>query len=160
MNTYHVHRLLYSLKRQWGTSFDYFQILLSEVDDRTGTRRIQRELLKLSAVLLPQNQIRKFIQDIGYLAADKNFTYGGLNDYNTLTIVIDAMDLPKNFQVNLNGYINYNGKRYERVSFSNLAEAAYILIARGVEGAYKYGRLEETCFNELQFQEVLTYELN
>lgn len=160
MNTEHVRRLLYALKRQWGTSFDYVQILLSEADTRTGDRRIQREVFPLPAVLLPQSQVRKFIQDIGYLAANKNFTYGALNDFNTITLLIDATDVPPNLNVDLNGYINHENKRFERVVFTGLAGAAYLLMARGVEGAYPYAKMDTPTFNRLDFQERVSYELN
>lgn len=155
-----IRRLLYGLKRQWGSMFDYIQILKSESDDRTGTRRIQREVIRFPAVLLPENQLRKFIQDIGYLAANKNFTYGGLNDFNTLSLIIDINDLPKNFDVNLNGYINHNFKRYERVSFTNIFEQAFLLTVRGVEGANPYAQLADYTFNRLQIQGRVSFELN
>jgi hypothetical protein len=86
-NAIMIRRLLYAFKRQWGTEFDYVQILESTADDRTGSRTIKREVVRLPAIKLPLSQLRKFIQDIGYLAADKNFTYGGLNDY-TITIML------------------------------------------------------------------------
>lgn len=160
MNTQLLHRLLYALKRQWGTTFDYVQIQLSEVDNRTGTRRIQRQVLYLPAVQLPQNQLRKFIQDIGYLAADKNFTYGALNDFNTLTLLVDTNDLPVGFQPELNGYIIHGMKRYERFRLDNLADAALLISARGVEGSFPFARVEELAVNNFTMQQRIDYELN
>lgn len=160
MQTQMIRRLLYSLKKDWGTTFDWVQILQSEVDDRTGTRQIQRRVFSLPGVLLPQSQARKFIQDIGYLAADKNFTYGALNDFNTLKFLVDANDMPPECALELNGYVNYNHKRYERVSFDNLAEAAFLFVVRGVEGANPYARIEQPTFNVLQLQQRVTLELN
>lgn len=155
-----IRRLLYSLKRDWGTTFDWVQIQSFEVDDRTGVRQVQRQAFKVPGVLLPQNQIRKFMQDIGYLAANKNFTYGALNDYNTVKLLFDINDVPPSVRMDLDGYITFNRKRYERVSFDNLAEVAYLLVARGVEGASPFSQILETAHNVLQIQGRVSYELN
>lgn len=160
MQTQMIRRLLYSLKKDWGTTFDWVQIIESVVNDRTGTRQIQRQVFTIPGVLLPQSQARKFIQDIGYLAADKNFTYGALNDYNNLKFLVSIDDIPPECKLELNGYLNYNHKRFERVSFDNLAEAAFLFIARGVEGANPYARIEQPTFNVLQIQQRVTFELN
>lgn len=159
-NSQTLSRLLYSLKRQWGAEFDYVQIISSELNDRTGSREIRRDVFRIPAVLLPQQTVRKFIQDIGYLAADKNFTYGGLNDFNKLTLLIDRNDLPKTFDINLNGYVNYGHKRYERVKIDNLFEVAFLLTSQGVEGANPYATISRRADNLLAIQQRVTYELN
>lgn len=155
-----IRRLLYGLKRQWGKNFDYVQILTSEANSVTGDFEIHRKIVRFPAVLLPQSQIRKFIQDIGYLAANKNFTYGGYNDFNTLSIVILKSDLPSDFNPDLNGYINYNHKRYERLRFENFTEEAYMLVVQGVEGARPYQTIPVAAYNNLQIQSRASYELN
>ncbi len=142
------------------TDFDYVQILTSERNNVTGIRSIQRTLLHLPAILLPQNQARKFIQDIGYLAANKNFTYGALNDFNTLLLIIMVEDLPRNFQVDLNGFIIHEHKRYEKASFIKLLDVAHILTAKGVEGAYPFATIEQSVTSTLQFQQGVINELN
>lgn len=153
-------RLLYSLKRQWGKEFDYVQILSSDLDDRTGSREIRRDVFHIKAVLLPQATVRKFIQDIGYLAADKNFTYGGLSDFNRLTLLIDINDLPQGFDINLNGYVNYAHKRFERVKFDNLFEVAFLLTSQGIEGANPYATVSRRVDSLLELQQRVSYELN
>jgi len=148
------------LKRQWGAEFDYVQILSSELNDRTGDREIRRDVFKIPAVLLPQNTVRKFIQDIGYLAANKNFTYGGLSDFNKLTLLISIDDLPAGFDINLNGYVNYNNKRFERVKIDNLFEVAFMLTSQGVEGANPYAVISRRADSQLQLQQRVSNELN
>lgn len=155
-----IRRLLYAFKKQWGATFDYIQIRQSEVDDRTGQRQIERKVIRFPAVKLPISQLRKFIQDIGYLAANKNFTYGGLNDYNTMHILIDSNDMPRGFEPELNGYITLNHKRYERVSFDNVFDTAFILTVRGVEGASPYAQVPAGTYNRLQIQGRVDVELN
>ena len=155
-----IRRLLYAFKRQWGATFDYIQILDSTVDDRTGLRQIKRKAVSVPGIMLPTNQLRKFIQDIGYLAANKNFTYGGLNDYNTLNILIDIDDMPRDFKPELNGYITRDHKRYERVSFTEFVGQAFLLTVRGVEGANPYAQIADNTFNRLQIQGRVSFELN
>lgn len=155
-----IHDLLYAFKRQWGTDIQYVQILTSKVDDNTGSREINRQVFDLPAVKLPIATLRKFIQDIGYLAANKNFTYGGLNDYNTVRLLISAADLPDGFNVDLDGYIVLNNKRYERVSFDNVFGECWVLQVRGVEGANPYARVTRPAFDILTLTQRVRVELN
>jgi hypothetical protein len=155
-----LRRLIYSLKKQWGRELSYVQILGSTTDYGTGSRSIERRIYNLTVVVLPAHTARKFIQDIGYLAANKNFTYGGVNDYNKAMFLFDRSELPDDFQPDLNGYINYNGKRYERVSIDNLLDTAFMLVAQGVEGANPYAVIDVRAGNILQMQGEVAVELN
>lgn len=160
MNDGMIRRLVYAFKRQWGRDFTYVQIESSTVDDSTGRRNIQRSVFEFPAVILPISTMRKFIQDIGYLAANKNFTYGALNDLNKLNLLISADDFPLEFKPDLNGYVNYGGKRYERVSIENLFDAAYVLTVQGVEGANPYAILNVRAESVLQLSGRVVHELN
>lgn len=155
-----IRRLLYAFKQQWGTTFDYIQIRTSQVDDRTGTRELNRQYYPLPGVLLPIQTLRKFIQDIGYLAANKNFTYGGLNDYNTLRLLVAVEDLPAGLTFDLNGYITHQGRRFERKQVEDLFGECYLLVATGVEGANPYGQLREPAVSRLELRQRVRYELN
>ncbi len=154
-----IRRLLYSLKRDWGATFEYVQLLESELNMSTGTRAIKRIAHQIPGVLLPQTQARKFMQDIGYLAADKNFTYGALNDYNILKFLFLKDEVPPGV-LDLNGYIVYNGKRYERVELGEMQDTAILLLARGVEGATPYSTVDQSAHNALQIGGRVVVELN
>lgn len=160
MNNMMIRRLLYAFKQQWGTTFDYIQILTDQADDRTGTRQIGRQYYPLPAVLLPVQTLRKFIQDIGYLAANKNFTYGGLNDYNTIRLLVSVEDMPQGLRFDLSGYITHQGRRFERAEVVDLFGECWVLVARGVEGANKYGQLREPAVSKLELRQKVRYELN
>lgn len=160
MNNIMIRRLLYAFKRQWGCELDYIQIITSEFDPLTGSRDIARRVIPTKAVRLPQTHVRKFVQDIGYLAANKNFTYGGLDDYNKIVILFDRFELPMDFQPELNGYVVLDYKRYERVSISDLYGEAYLLVAQGVEGSNPYAELRQKAFDTLKIQQGLSFELN
>lgn len=152
--------LLYSLERQWPATIDYVQIVESVTDTKTGSRAIKKVVFPLKCILLPADQIRKFIQDIGYLAANKNFTYGAVNDFNNQRFLLPMYNVPKGLNIDLNGYINYNGKRFEKLSFNQYADLAYVLVVRGTEGTLNYGFERESAFNTLQIQGRATFEVN
>lgn len=139
---------------------DYVTIISSVADDDTGEFEIEREVLRLPVVLMPEDRTRKFIQDIGYLAADKNFTYGGLNDYNTVTFLIDKYDLPTDWKQDLAGYIVKGNKRYDKVSFISLFDEAFVLVTKGVEGALPYARPKRRVCGKLELQQRADCELN
>lgn len=160
MNTQNLRRLLYAFRRDWGAIVDYVQIISSEVNDSTGEMNVVKSVYPIPMIFLQQDTMRKFIQDIGYLAANKNFTYGALNDFNKLQVLIDRKWLPNGFDINLNGYFVRGTKRYERVSFENVLDVAYIMTAQGVEGANPYARSSVTLCGKLGLQQGVVYELN
>lgn len=160
MNVMGLRRLLYAFKRDWGTIIDYVQITKSEVNDSTGKRNVEKLVYQIPCVFLPTDTMRKFIQDIGYLAANKNFTYGALNDYTKLQVIISRFDLPTGFNIDLGGYFNRGNKRYERVSIENVLDVAYIMTAQGVDGAPPMARYAEKACQGLSMQQGVIYELN
>lgn len=159
MNATEITRLLYSF-RPYRRHLDYVQILTSTFDTLTGKRDISRCVIRFEGIVLPVQTARKFVQDIGYLAADKNFTYGALNDFNTMTILFGKDDMPDNFSPDLNGYIHFNRKRYERVTIQDLQGVAWIMRVQGVEGANPFGVLNLRVQSTLNLQQVNSAELN
>lgn len=161
MNTNFIKETLYTMKIDYGTIIRYITIIQSDVQIETGIRDIIKNVYDFNAVVLPRKLTRKFIQDIGYLAANKNFTYGALNDYNEIVIIIDPEDLPRNLQPELNGYIIYQGKRYEKTEFELFGEnAAYILKAKGAEGGKPYDIMSLRVHSNFQLQTGVNCELN
>ncbi len=121
---------------------------------------MNRIAFDLPAVRLPQSQVRKFIQDIGYLAANKNFTYGAFNDFTTVMFIINRVDMPAAMNLNLNGWINHGPSRYERKSFIDLLDQAYIVVGQAVEGQLTYQTINLRCGNTLQVNHSITQEQN
>ncbi len=148
------------MKKDWGSSIDYITILSEETDDVRGTRTIKKKMTSIECIKLPESQVRKFIQDIGYLAANKNFTYGALNDFNTISFIIDGNDIEDDFTFDLNGYIIHKNKRYERVSIDDVFEQAWLLICKGSEGSLPYSITNVDATNMLQMQGSVSSELN
>lgn len=130
-----VRLILYKLKRDYGFPVDLYRSI-SNFNPATGEKNITKTKYSINrAVVLPADLSRKFAYDLGYLAANKNFTYGAGYDINQQGILIDTIDLPIDFKINLDDYIICDHKRYD-IKTVDTAEhkLAYFLIVRGVEG--------------------------
>jgi hypothetical protein len=161
MNTKFIRDNLYEFKKDFGVIIRYITVVQSEVDIDTGVRSFIKTAFDLPAVMLPRQLTRKFIQDIGYLAANKNFTYGALNDYMQVKFIIDRNDIPKDLDISIDGYLTYNNKRYEKVDFDIVGDdVAFIMTAKEAEGGKAYNIVTLKVGNSLQFQDGASYELN
>lgn len=119
---------LYDLKKRHSAEIKIVEITHQEQSNLTGRRLVERRTLTVrKAVRLPNSLLRNFAQDIAYLAANKNFTYGALNDYKTETFIIDCRDLPRTFVPNLNHYIVYKDKRYDVVNIGAGEDQVYLI---------------------------------
>ena len=86
------------------------------------------------AIVLPKTALRHFVYDLSFIAANRNFTTGGLYDRNDLIIMIDSKDLPKNYNIDLNLKVQVANKVYAIVDFTSIVgDIAHIIKLRGVE---------------------------
>lgn len=161
MNNKFIKDLLYELKKDYGTQIRYINIDYSDVNIDTGKRSFIKSAYTFNAIILPRRTTRKFVQDIAYLAANKNFTYGGLNDYNEIKFIIDLDDLPKDLNISLDGYLIHNHKRYEKIEFELIEhEIAFMLSTKGVEGSKPYDIMPFLVQSTFQLQHRVNFELN
>jgi hypothetical protein len=161
MNNKFIKDLLYQFKKDYGAKIRYIVIVQSDLDVETGKRDFIKQDFLIDVVVLPRRISRKFIQDIGYLAANKNFTYGAFNDYNEIKFLIDIDDFPKGLNISLDGYLVYNDKRYEKTEFDLIEhEVAFMLSAKGVEGGKPYDIIRPKVSSGLQLQHGVSFELN
>lgn len=80
----------YALQKRFGSvDVRYCSIQGLEILTPTSTNYLETNYL-LKGVVLPFDQSKKFYYDIGYLAANKNFTYGGLVEQLDCKLVLDA----------------------------------------------------------------------
>lgn len=119
---------LYDLKKRHSAKIKIVEILRIEQSNRTGRRLVSKKTFDIKrAIRLPNDLKRSFVQDIAYLAANKNFTYGALNDYKTETFVIDARDLPCSYVPNLSHYLIYENQRYDLVDIGAGEKRVYLV---------------------------------
>jgi len=86
--------ILSKLKRNFGTTVIFRVRTNLNQDLETGDVSFTDIDTKIRrAIVLPFKELRKFIYDISYLAANKNFTYGGFFDANDRVVIVDKKDL-------------------------------------------------------------------
>ncbi len=131
--------VVYGMKRRYGQVGYYFRVLDSTRNLQTGVITKNEQEIKIKRmVVAPAKQTREFSYDLSYIAANKNFTYGGFFDINQRIIIIDAKDLPKDFEPNLNDYIVFNKRRYEVQEMGSTTEGiAYLFLVKAIMSSDK-----------------------
>lgn len=108
-------KIIYNLKRQFGLLM-YIQYASSDDVYDLETGEITRTITDIKirrGVLLPEDTLRKFVYDLSFIAANKNFTYGGFFEKGARVVLIDVKDLPSGFIIKNSMYINFHNRRYE-----------------------------------------------
>lgn len=110
------------LKQEYGEPLSIL-VTDSEVLDveSGGLSRIKTEHKVKRAVEVPAGNGRKFAYDIAFLAANKNFTYGGNYDVNEKEVLVDGKDLPKTFEPKLDNFIKFRDKQYRITKIDPIA---------------------------------------
>ena len=103
--------ILYRLKRNYPAKVILKKTVVSNTDLETGNvaRRHQDVTIK-RAIVLPERRIPDFIYDLSYVAANKNFTYGGLFGSSTRLVIIDTKDIPKDYIVEEGDEVIFDNK--------------------------------------------------
>ena len=132
-----VKSVIRSLKRKHGQSIVLYKTTVQGTIDWTeGTvtgRTTSTKSIK-KAVILPGRATRKFSYDITFLAANKNFTYGGFYDVTQRDMIIDQSDIGS-FGIDLDTRIRFNGSDYRIRELNEFEESnAWYLVATKVEG--------------------------
>ena len=105
--------VLYPLKMSYGEPVEFIQLDTSTNNVRTGEQSKTYTRIKIrKAPVLPLNVLRKFVYDLAYIAANKNFTEGGFFDMGSRFILVDGKDVPKDFNPNLSDHIIVQGTRW------------------------------------------------
>ena len=128
-----ITRVLYSLKRKWSFRcvYQHPSDVPESLDTRTGVvTRSYTPITIRKAIILPEQMQRSYIYDLAYIAANKNFTYGGLFDKGSRYFIIETKDLHKHVPSD-NDYIVYAEKVYSIKEIINVGERAYMF--RGIQ---------------------------
>lgn len=113
--------IIYKLKRQYGLPAILKHPLTSAYDVTTGETSITYRALPIKRVIrLPRRQISDFVYDLSFIAANKNFTYGGYFDTNDRMFLIDTSDLPQSYrlpnpteEITTEDYLIIDNRRYK-----------------------------------------------
>lgn len=113
-NTRQIRLVLYRLKRTLPTEVLFLESIKNEAALKTGvTDREYRRITIKRCIVMSGSINRKFVQDLAYIAANKNFTEGGYFDTTDRIVIVDGKDLPSDWVPTLNDQCQFNSERYE-----------------------------------------------
>lgn len=117
--------IIYRLKRQYGMN-----AVLFSPDSTThdlGTMKISRTWIETPirrAIIVKSTEARKFIYDLAFIAAAKNFTTGGYFDEKKRLVIVDGKDLPLDLVPDLNMHFEFQDRRWEINSIDRVEDRA------------------------------------
>lgn len=115
--------IVYKLKRQFGRSVTVVRIsnLVNNVE--TGKMTFDKQEIEIRrGIVGPAKLLRDFVYDLSFIAANKNFTYGGFFDASDRALILDSKDLPSGFEPNLDDYALVDEVHYAFKEVHSLAK--------------------------------------
>lgn len=151
-----IRRTIYQMKRRQGKPMDvYVPSSVGTIDLDTGvlTRTYTKYHVR-RGILLPQDIKPKFVQDLAYIAANRNFTEGGIFDRAERWFLFDKRDLPVELN-DTNSYIVVGETRYNMIDITLMEDSAtYAIKTRGVIGEIPYRQIDGIVRDRLTITET------
>lgn len=131
-----VRLLLYTLERKWGVPADLYKVVVGTPNYETGNTATTKTKYHVPKLVTHETKFdQKFEYDLSYLAANKNFTYGGVYIPGDRLAILNSKYLPSTFQLSVEDHLIYGGKRYAIQRFEELdAKAGWLLHLRHTTG--------------------------
>ena len=127
--------IVYGLKRKYGVTVKV--VRLSNLQDNIQTGKMSQDKQEITirrAIVGPALELRQFVYDLSFIAANKNFTYGGFFDADTRMLIVDSKDLPKGFEPTMNDYVIYQNRPHQFKEVHPLANKyAWSMILKQVD---------------------------
>lgn len=125
-NLRQIRNILYRLKREFGVPLVLHTISsYAEPNLETGTTDIQTTSINIRrAIKLNVKLQRTFVYDLSFIAANKNFTTGGLFDKYDNVIIVDAHDAQVTPQLSM--YFMQDDIRYDVKDCDSIEGYGYI----------------------------------
>ena len=122
-----IRRALRVITREFPSTITLYHITGQTTNAANGTvvKTYQRIALR-KVIVLPAREQREFSYDLAYIAANKNFTYGGAFDTAARRFLIDRDKLPKGLIIEKNDHIVYEGRRWDIKEVSVSAELRFV----------------------------------
>lgn len=147
-------QVIYPLKRRYGIPATFFRLDSTINDVTTGKQKKFYTRVPVTRIIpLPQNIVRKFIYDLSFIAANKNFTYGGFFDWKQRIILVDGKDLPSGFEPDPNDHVEIQGIResIKKLEIFEHDNKAWIIALSRVEGESPTTIVRGTVAHTLEF---------
>ena len=131
-----IRKTLYSLKRLYGGKVDIYKLGDTATDYTTGIKSYTRSMITVpKCVIIPVKIQREVEQSISVISANKAFVYGGTYDAGTRMFIVDARDLPDDYEIKNDDWFVYNGRRYDLKSISEFEQhTGWTVIGKEVKG--------------------------
>lgn len=103
---------LYILRKDWGQKITIQHFDTVSVNPATGVQDVDYQNYNIRrAIVLPTKEAKKFAYDLSFIAANKNFTYGGIFEQNDVWIIILQKDLPE-YDIVCDDFVIIGTQRY------------------------------------------------
>lgn len=129
---------IYSLKRRYGQAIVLRTIASTSANVETGVIDTKITTLPVRrAIVLKGSKLSRFIYDLAYIAANKNFTYGADFTQQGITIIVDASDIPDYFDHKISGEVLIRDitYKYKQMNYDELSSAYVIAAVTGGRGS-------------------------
>lgn len=137
-NLRQIELVLYRLKREYGLPVILRKPTRNENDIQTGKITREYSVCKIrKAICLPADLMRTFIYDLTYVAANKNFAYGGLFDKTVKIFILDKKDIKidgAKVSVTMDDHIVYKTKKFDMVAIDETEDGtSYLLKTKNID---------------------------
>lgn len=144
-----LRRAIYALKRQYGQPIVLRRTTGDSTNASTG---IQSDTVVEAsvryAVVLPAKMVRAFSYDLSFIAANKNFTYGGLYDHQQRIVLVSKRDVPSDFPIDINMSIVFKNLLYKVKDYQDFEDGE--ILALTIDGLKGGLPLAETSISVAQ----------
>lgn len=130
--------IIYQLKRTHGRSTYLYDFINQTVNRQTGESYSEYTTYFIrKAIILSAREARRFVYDLAFIAAAKNFTQGGFFDSSQRLILIDRRDLPNTFELSISDRLMFDDRRYEIVDFEEF-QSNYAIVVSALKDVEEY----------------------
>lgn len=134
-NLREIRNTIYRLKRSYGKVVYLRKPDTNTTDRATGAITRTYQVIRINkGVVLPIDSVKSFVYDLTYVAANKNFTYGGFFDKKTTFILVEKIDLCGQLIDQSIDHFVIGTQRFE-ISKSEEFEAAWYCVAKALSTA-------------------------
>lgn len=124
-----IRSALYRLKLRYGQPMSITIRLSQATDVETGVMSESAVTYNIHrAIMLPNEFKRDFDYDLSYLAANKNFTYGGFFDVGQRIVLIDRNDLPSTYVPNLDHTVTFDSRIFKILKYQDYEHKQSLLL--------------------------------
>lgn len=154
-----VKLILYSMRQKWGVDADFYKVSVGAPNYETGNKNVSTVKYPIRKMITAKASFaRKFEYDIGYLAANKNFTYGGFYEPGDRLAVISDEGIPAPIQQR--DYFIIGGQRFDIERIDSLDwNAGYILHLRATKKNKRYAQIEKYVWNRVSITQDISSEI-